>query len=45
MNILLLCLWGLIGVLNLASGEISKGSYGLIWFVLMTQLIARVLGV
>ena len=36
-------IWAIAGILNLASNEISKFSYGIMWLVLMMYLVDRCL--
>lgn len=43
MNIVLLVFWLITGVLNLCSKEISKFSYFLVWSVVITYYISRII--
>lgn len=42
MNVALMILWGIIGIINLWSGDISRLNYGLIWGALLLQFIANI---
>ena len=44
MDIALLILWGITGVLNLASVELSRRSYALMWICLMLVLASNAFG-
>ena len=44
MDIVLLVLWGICGIVNLINGNIGRLSYGLIWAVLMINLLEKVVG-
>ena len=37
----MIILWAIIGIMNLSSEEIDKISYGLMWIVLMIELITN----
>lgn len=43
MKIALVIIWGIIGILNLTFGEISRLSYGMAWFLLMVYMILDVI--
>lgn len=42
LNVFILIIWTACGIINLASSEISKVSYALMWIVLMINLIEKV---
>ena len=42
-EILLLVIWGIIGIINFCSPKVSKADYGLCWTMLMLTLLMKVI--